>query len=121
MSQIRRWLVATAAVFALAELIDGIVYRIPPGIVFAVIVGACAWWASRSNGWAPPAVLLVLATVELLLVVFVYGRGEDPAAWWRLALYGLLSLAVVLISAIDLATILGRRRESASKTPGSNS
>ncbi len=111
MSGTRRWLVGAATVFAVAELIDGIVYRLPLGVVFAVIVGVCAWWASRSKGWAAPAALLVLSMAELLLVVFVYGRGDDPAAWWRLVLYGLLSLAVVALSAIDLAAVLGRRRQ----------
>jgi peptidoglycan/LPS O-acetylase OafA/YrhL len=112
MSRIRGWLVATAAIFAVAELIDGIVYRLPPGIVFAVIVGACAWWAGRSNGWAAPTALLVLAGVELLLVVFVYSRGEDPAAWWRIALYGVLSLAVVVVSAVNLSQVLRRRQQA---------
>jgi hypothetical protein len=76
---VRRWLVVAAGLFAVAELIDGIVYRVPPGIVFGVVLGLCTWWASRSRGWAPSAVLGVLAAVEFLLVVFVYSRGEDPA------------------------------------------
>jgi peptidoglycan/LPS O-acetylase OafA/YrhL len=121
MSRIRRWLVGTAAVFAVAQLIDGIANRIPLGIVFAVAIGACAWWASRSNGWPAPAELLALAAVELLMVGFVYGRSEEPATWWRLALFGMLSLAVALIAAIDLATVIARRRQRASETPGSNS
>jgi hypothetical protein len=79
MSMVRRWLVVAAGLFAVAELIDGIVYRLLPGIVFGVILGLCTWWASRSRGWAPSAVLGVLAAVEFLLVVFVYSRGEDPA------------------------------------------
>jgi peptidoglycan/LPS O-acetylase OafA/YrhL len=102
MSMVRRWLVVAAGLFAVAELIDGIVYGLPTGIVFAVVLGLCTWWASRSPGWAPPAVLGVLATVEFLLVVFVYSRGEDPAAWWRLVLYGVLSLAVAVVSGVDL-------------------
>jgi hypothetical protein len=61
------------------------------------------WWAGRSHGWAPAAVLGVLAAIDLLLVVFVYSRGDDPAAWWRLMLYGALSLAVAVLSGIDLA------------------
>src|SRR5215218_3669852 len=110
MSMVRRWLVVAAGLFAVAELIDGIIYRLPPGIVFALVLGLCTWWASRSHGWAPPAVLGVLATVEFLLVVFVYSRGDDPAAWWRLVLYGVLSLAVAVLSAVDLAqTRLSRR------------
>jgi hypothetical protein len=75
---VRRWLVVAAGLFAVAELIDGIVYRVPPGIVFGVVLGLCTWWASRSRGWAPSAVLGVLAAVEFLLVVFVYSRGEEP-------------------------------------------
>jgi peptidoglycan/LPS O-acetylase OafA/YrhL len=110
MSMVRRWLVVAAGLFAVAELIDGIVYRLPPGIVFGVALGLCAWWASRSRGWAPPAVLGVLAAVEFLLVVFVYSRGEDPAAWWRLVLYGMLSLVVAVVSGIDLASTLRRQR-----------
>jgi hypothetical protein len=51
-----------------------------------------------------------LAAVEFLLVVFVYSRGEEPAAWWRLVLYGVLSLAVAVVSAIDLVRTLPRRR-----------
>lgn len=107
---VRRWLVVAAGLFAVAELIDGIVYRLPPGIVFAIVLGLCTWWASRSRSWAPPAVLGVLAAVEFLLVVFVYSRGEDPAAWWRLLLYGVLSLAVAVLSGIELANTLARRR-----------
>ena len=110
MSRTRHWLVGAAALFAVAELVDGIVYKLPPGIVFAGVLGACTWWAARSNGRGAPATLLVLAAGELLLVVFVYGRGEDPAAWWRLALYGVLSLAVAAIAAIDLVAVLRRRR-----------
>src|SRR5215211_6403171 len=78
MAMVRRWLVVAAGLFAVAELIDGIIYRLPPGIVFGVVLGLCTWWASRSRGWAPPAVLGVLAAVEFLLVVFVYSRGDDP-------------------------------------------
>jgi peptidoglycan/LPS O-acetylase OafA/YrhL len=110
MSLVRRWLVVAAGLFAVAELIDGIVYRLPPGIVFGVVLSLCTWWASRSRGWAPSAVLGVLAAVEFLLVVFVYSRGEDPAAWWRLVLYGVLSLAVAVVSGVDLARTLPRRR-----------
>ena len=108
MSAVRRWLVVAAGLFAIGELIDGVVYRLPPGIVFAVVVGVCTWWASRSPGRAPAAVLGVLAGVEFLLVVFVYSRGDDPAAWWRLLLYGALSLAVAVLAGIDLG--LTRRR-----------
>jgi peptidoglycan/LPS O-acetylase OafA/YrhL len=110
MSMVRRWLVVAAGLFAVAELIDGIVYRLLPGIVFGVILGLCTWWASRSRGWAPSAVLGVLAAVEFLLVVFVYSRGEDPAAWWRLVLYGVLSLAVAVVSGVDLVRTLPRQR-----------
>jgi peptidoglycan/LPS O-acetylase OafA/YrhL len=110
MSMVRRWLVVAAGLFAVAELIDGIVYRVPPGIVFGVVLGLCTWWASRSRGWAPSAVLGVLAAVEFLLVVFVYSRGEDPAAWWRLVLYGVLSLAVAVVSGVDFVRTLPRRR-----------
>src|SRR5215211_1756482 len=73
---VRRWLVIAAGLFAIGELIDGVVYRLPPGIVFAVVLGLCTWWASRSHGWAPSAVLGLLALGEFLLVVFVYSRGE---------------------------------------------
>ena len=106
---VRRWLVIAAALFAIGELIDGVVYEIPPGIVFAVVVGLCTWWASRSHGRAPAAVLGVLAVIEFLLVVFVYSRGDDPAAWWRLMLFGGLSLAVAVLSAVDLAQTRSRR------------
>lgn len=110
MSRVRRWLVIAASLFAVGELIDGIVYQVPAGIVFAVVLGLCAWWASRSPGWPAPAVLGMLAAIEFLLVVFVYSRGEDPAAWWRLVLYGALSLAVAVLSGVDLARTLPRRR-----------
>jgi peptidoglycan/LPS O-acetylase OafA/YrhL len=112
MSMVRRWLVVAAGLFAVAELIDGIVYGLPAGIVFALVLGLCTWWASRSPGWAPPAVLGGLATVEFLLVVFVYSRGEDPAAWWRLVLYGVLSLAVAVVSGVDLVHTPRRRPRS---------
>jgi hypothetical protein len=81
---VRRWLVVAAGLFAVAELIDGIVYRVPPGIVFGVVLGLCTWWASRSRVWAPSAVLGVLAAVEFLLVVFVYSRGRirPPGGGW---------------------------------------
>ncbi len=116
MSTIRRWLVVAAGVFAIAELIDGVVYRVPPGIVFAVVLGVCTWWAGRSRSWAPALLLGVLAAIEFLLVVFVYSRGDDPAAWWRLALYGALSLAVAVLSGIDLARTLPRRNSRPERT-----
>ena len=97
MSPVRRWLVVAAG-------------------VFAVVVGVCTWWAGRSHGWAPAAVLGVLAASEFLLVVFVYSRGEDPAAWWRLVLYGALSLAVAVLSGIDLARTLPRRSSRPERT-----
>ena len=100
---VRRWLVIAAGLFAIGELIDGIAYRLPPGIVFGVVLALCTWWAAQSPGRAPAAVLGVLAAIEFLLVVFVYSRGEDPAAWWRLVLYGALSLAVAVLSGVDLA------------------
>jgi hypothetical protein len=78
-SMVRRWLVIAGTLFAIGELIDGVVYRIPPGIVFAVVLGLCTWWASRSQGWAPSAVLGMLAVIEFVLVVFVYSRGDDSA------------------------------------------
>ena len=56
-----------------------------------------------------PAVLGVLAAVEFLLVVFVYSRGDDPAAFWRLVLYGVLSLGVAVLSGVDLARTLRQR------------
>ncbi|HWJ51879.1 MAG TPA: hypothetical protein VNT24_00715 [Propionibacteriaceae bacterium] len=117
MSTIRRWLVVAAGVFAIAELIDGVVYRVPPGIVFAVVLGVCTWWAGRSRGWAPAVVLGVLAAIEFLLVVFVYSRGDDPAAWWRLVLYGALSLAVAVLSSIDLTRTLPRRNSRPERRP----
>jgi hypothetical protein len=100
---VRRWLVVAAGLFAIGELIDGVVYRLPIGIVFAVVLASCTWWAARSPGWAPAAVLGGLAVIEFLLVVFVYSRGDDPAAWWRLVLYGALSLAVAILAGVDLA------------------
>jgi peptidoglycan/LPS O-acetylase OafA/YrhL len=103
-------LVLAAGLFAVAELVDGLVYRLPPGIAFAVILALCTWWASRSRNWTPAAALGVLAATEFLLVVFVYTRGEDPAAWWRLVLYGALSLAVAVVSGVDLAQTLPGRR-----------
>ena len=107
---VRRWLVVAAGLFAIGELIDGIVYRLPSGIVFGVVLALCTWWAARSPGRAPAAVLGVLAAIEFLLVVFVYSRGEDPAAWWRLVLYGALSLAVAVLSGVDLANTRRRLR-----------
>jgi hypothetical protein len=37
-------------------------------------------------------------------------RGDDPAAWWRLVLYGALALAVAVLAGIDLSRGRGRRR-----------
>ena len=47
MSGVRRWLVIAASLFAVGELIDG-VYQVPAGIVFALVLGLCAWWPSQS-------------------------------------------------------------------------
>ena len=110
MSMVRRWLVIAAGLFAIGELIDGVVYGLPPGIVFALVLALCTWWAARSPGRAPAAVLGVLAAIEFLLVVFVYSRGEDPAAWWRLLLYGALSLAVAVLAGVDLSHTRRRPR-----------
>jgi hypothetical protein len=111
-SSVRRWLVVAVSLFAVGELVDGIVYQVPAGIVFAVVLGLCAWWASRSSGWLPAVVLGLLAAVEFLLVVFVYSGGEDPAAWWRLLLYGAFSLTVAVLSGVDLAGTLAHRRRT---------
>lgn len=113
---IRWWLVATAALFALGELIDGIAYGIPPGIVFAALVGGAAWWASRSRSWGAPALLEVLALVELLMVLFVYGHGKDAAAWWRLVLFGVLSFSVAALAALELTAASRRRAEPGGST-----
>ena len=113
---VRWWLVTAAAVFAVAELIDGIAYGIPPGIVFAVVVGAGAWWASRSRGWGAPALLGVLALVELFQVIFVYGHGKDPAPWWRLTIFAVLSLSVVAAAAANLLPTFRRKTDPSPST-----
>lgn len=81
-----RWLVVIASLFAVSELIDGVVSQVPAGTRvrcgprFVHLVGL------RSRGWPRPTVLGVFAAIEFLLVVFVHSRGEDPAAWRRLVL-----------------------------------
>jgi hypothetical protein len=76
MSTLRRWLVVAASLFAVGELIDGIVYQVPASIVFTVVLGLCAWWASRSPGWPPAAVLGVLPLRRPWVSVRVGGTPE---------------------------------------------
>jgi len=53
---VRRWLVVAAGLFAVAELIDGIIYRLPPGTTpghRGLKVIGCLWF---DVGWSwPPA------------------------------------------------------------------
>jgi peptidoglycan/LPS O-acetylase OafA/YrhL len=99
----REWLFWAAIALAVGEFIDAFSVDVPAaGIVYAIVVAACAWWLRRRGSRAPAIILLVLAALELAAVIFVYPNGPNPPALWRLAIFGLLAATVVILAVLAL-------------------
>lgn len=71
-----------------AALLDGVIDAVLAGGVYAVLVGALAWWTG-TGGWQGPAVVLVLVPsflVALLLFNRLYRVGARGQSWGKAAL-----------------------------------
>jgi len=100
-----KWLFWAAIALAVGEFIDAFFFvEVPaPGIIYAIMVAACAWWLRSRGGRAPIIILLVLAAFELAAIIFIfYPNSDDPLALWRLAPYVLLTAAVVILAGLSL-------------------
>jgi hypothetical membrane protein len=99
----RKILVALGVALAVAEIAHApFDDTIIPGLVYGVVVAGVSYWAWRSAGRASVVVLGLLALVEFLLVVFVYRTTSQPPHTWVLWMFGLLTAAVTIASALCL-------------------
>ncbi len=99
----RSWLFWTALLFALGEFIDAFnTVDVITGIVFALIVAACAIWLRMRYSRIPVTILLALSTLELAAVIFLYPHASPPVAGWRLVLFFVLSAAVLICAVLTL-------------------
>ena len=100
---LRAWLFWAAMAFAMGEFIDAFnTSDVMTGIVLALILAACAWWLRMRRSRLPIIILLLLSALELAAVVFIYPHGNPPPAWWRLAIFTILSAAVSILSGATL-------------------
>ena len=98
-----RWLFWAAIAFAIGEILDSFSLDDPAtGLVFAVLVAACAFWFRMRSSRIPAIVLLILAGFELIALIFIYPHGPTPPAPWRSAVFIVLSAAVALLSILSL-------------------
>ncbi|NJC97399.1 MAG: hypothetical protein C3F07_10130 [Anaerolineales bacterium] len=96
------WLFWTAIAFALGEFIDAISLGDPTtGIVFAVLIAACAGWFRLRGSRIPLVILLVLSAFEFIALIFIYPHGPTPPAPWRSAIFIVLSAAVAILSVLS--------------------
>jgi peptidoglycan/LPS O-acetylase OafA/YrhL len=103
----REWLFWAAIALAVGEFIDAFFVDVPaPGIIYAIVVAACAGWLRSRGGRAPIIILLVLAALELAAIIFIYPTSDaisdDPSALWPLAIFVLLLAAVVILAGLAL-------------------
>jgi len=99
----RKILVALGVALAIAEVAHApFDDTILPGLVYGLVVAGVSFWVWRSAGRASVIVLGLLALVEFLLVVFVYRTTAQPPHAWVLWMFGLLTAAVTIASALCL-------------------
>lgn len=102
-NDLRGWLFWAAILFALGEFIDAFnTSDVTTGIVFALLVAACAGWLRMRNSRIPVIILLILSALELAAVVFLYPHASPPPAWWRLAIFFVLSTVVLILAGMKL-------------------
>jgi hypothetical membrane protein len=100
---LRVWLFWVAMAFAIGEFMDAFnTSDVITGIVLALILAACAWWVRMRKSRIPIIILLILSALELAAVIFIYPHGNPPPAWWRLAIFIVLSAAVLVLSGVTL-------------------
>ena len=100
---VREWLFWAAMAFAIGEFIDAFsTSDMLTGVVLALIVAACAWWSRMRKSRLPVIILLILSALELAAVVLLYPHGNPPPAWWRLAIFAILSAVVLFLSGAAL-------------------
>jgi peptidoglycan/LPS O-acetylase OafA/YrhL len=100
---LREWLFWAAMVFAVGEFIDAFnTIEVIGGIIFSLMVAVCAFWLRRRSGRAPVIILLVLAAFELASVIFIYPNSSPPPAFWRLAIFALITTSVVILAVLAL-------------------
>jgi hypothetical protein len=99
----RVWLFWAAMVFAVAELIDAFSTVSPvTGIVYAVLVAACAWWLRMRPSRIPIILLLVLDALELAALIFIYPHATPPPGLWRSAFFVFLTTVVMILAILSL-------------------
>ncbi len=97
------WLFWAALALAVGELIDAFNTTAPAtGLVYALLVAACAVWLRLRATRIPIIILLVLAALELALLIFIYPHGTPPPSPLRLGIFILLTAAVVILSILSL-------------------
>ena len=97
------WLFWAAMAFAIGEFIDAFnTSDVITGIVLALIVAACALWLRMRKSRIPTIILLILSALELAALIFIYPHGNPPPAWWRLAIFTILSATVLFLSGATL-------------------
>jgi peptidoglycan/LPS O-acetylase OafA/YrhL len=100
---LHKWLFWSALAFALGEFIDAFSIADPTtGIVFALLVAACAWWFRVRASRVPSIILLILSGFELAAVIFIYPHAPTPPAPWRSAIFIILSALVLIFSVLSL-------------------
>lgn len=116
-SATRRWrslLVVAAVVLGVSEIVTAFSISQPvAAVVYGLVVLALAWWTARSSRRILVVLLTVLAALELLAVLTVYGGGEalaDPSADYGAAVkYGYFALITAVTVGTGLMALTAER------------
>ena len=99
--QSRRILFALAVLLAVTEFVDAFFINVPfVGIAYSISVAAAAVWLLQSSSRWPAILLGLLGALELFAVIAIYPHSPHPPATWRLALFALVTAAVVVGAAV---------------------
>jgi hypothetical protein len=110
-------LAVVGAFFALMEVADAFLLDVPLlGIAFGLTVGIMTFWLVRSHSRSPVIGLALLGAFEVFAVIAIYPDAPHPPPTWRLALFGVVSVAVLITAGVTLWA--GRRATAAPKDSG---